>query len=186
MESTVLILLAVLLLIAIGIAAWAFTRRRRTQELRERFGPEYNRAVEAIGDQRRAEEELETRQERVERLNIRSLSPEERKRFAEAWHSTQALFVDDPSAAIKEADRLVTEVMRVRGYPVADFEQRAADISVDHPDVVSNYRGAHAIALANQRGEASTEDLRKAIVYYRALFEELLETGEREREEVLP
>jgi hypothetical protein len=116
----------------------------------------------------------------VERLDIRALTSEERERFAQAWQATQARFVDEPAAAITEADQLVAEAMRARGYPVGDFEQRTADISVDHPNVVSNYRAARAIAAANERGEANTEDLRQAMVHYRALFEDLLETRERE------
>jgi hypothetical protein len=152
-------------------------QQRRSDGLHEQFGPEYERTVQQRGDQRRAESELEARQERVERLPIRSLSPSDQEGFAGAWHVTQAHFVDDPTAAIRQADRLVSEVMLARGYPMADFEQRAADASVDHPRVVDNYRGAHHIALRNDRGEVSTEELRQSRVDYRALFEELLEAG---------
>jgi hypothetical protein len=133
------------------------------------------------GDQRGAQAELEARQKRVEQLDIRSLSPSDRARFADAWRATQAHFVDDPSAAIGEADRLVTDVMKARGYPIGDFEQRAADVSVDHPRVVENYRAARDTALRNERGQASTEDLRQAMVHYRALFEDLLESGTPEQ-----
>jgi hypothetical protein len=180
MDTSVGILLLVVLVVAIGAVAWTMTRKRRSEELRQRFGPEYDHTVEQIGDQRQAEAELAARQKRVERLNIRPLEPAERDRFIAAWRSTQARFVDEPTAAIAEADRLVAEVMRARGYPVGDFEQRAADISVDHPIVLENYRAARRIALANDRGQADTEDLRQAMVHYRALFEDLLETRERE------
>ncbi len=183
MDPTTLIVLAIVVVVVLAIVAWAIMQRQRSEELRQRFGPEYDRAVAERGDQRRAEAELEERRKRVEQLHIRLLTPEERERFAEAWRMTQARFVDEPSVAIEEADRLVTDVMETRGYPVGDFEQRAADISVDHPDVVSNYRAAHAIARANARGEANTEDLRQAMVHYRALFEDLLETRELEPKE---
>jgi hypothetical protein len=152
-------------------------QKQRSAGLHEQFGSEYERTVQQHGDQRRAESELEARQERVERLAIRALSPSDQEGFAGAWHVTQAHFVDDPTAAIRQADRLVSEVMLARGYPMADFERRAADASVDHPRVVDNYRSAHHIALRNDRGEASTEELRQALVDYRGLFEELLEAG---------
>jgi len=180
MDTTVGILLVIVLVIVVGAVAWTMMQRRRTEELRQRFGPEYDHTVSQLGDQHQAEAELQARQKRVERLNIQPLVPAERDRFVAAWRSTQARFVDEPTAAITEADRLVAEVMRARGYPVGDFEQRAADISVDHPDMLENYRAAHTIALANDRGQASTEDLRQAMVHYRALFEDLLETRERE------
>jgi len=169
----IIVLIIVVLLVAIG--AWYFTQRRRTEELRGKFGPEYERTVSQTGDERKAQEELARRQERVEALDIRPLSPEDQGRFAESWRTVQARFVDSPTQAIADADRLVNDVMQARGYPVGDFEQRAADISVNHPTVVTNYRNARTIAQANQDGQASTEDLRKAMVYYRALFEELLE-----------
>ena len=178
------IVVAVVLLIAIGLAAWMFMQRRRSEELRERFGPEYTRAVDELGDERRAEAELAAREKRVKQFDIRPLIPQEQERFAQAWRSTQARFVDEPTAAIKEADRLVADLMRTRGYPTGDFEQRAADVSVDHPAVVENYRAARNIAIANERREASTEDLRKAMVHYRALFADLLETSEPVEKEV--
>jgi hypothetical protein len=179
MDTTTVIII-VALIVVIGIVAVVMMQRRRTEGLRKQFGPEYDRAVSDLGDQRQAEAELAARQERVQKLDIRDLSAEDRERYIDTWHSTQSRFVDEPAAAITEADRVVAEVMRARGYPVGDFEQRVADISVDHPHVVSNYRAAHAIALANERGEASTEDLRQAMVYYRSLFEDLLETKEKE------
>jgi hypothetical protein len=165
---------------AVGAAAWTMLQKRRSENLRERFGPEYDHTIHELGGQREAEAELEARQKRVERLKIRPLEEAERDQFITAWRSTQAQFVDEPTAAIAAADRLVAEVMRARGYSIGDFEQRAADISVDHATVLANYRAAHAIALANEREETNTEDLRQAMVHYRALFEDLLETRERE------
>jgi len=179
MDTTTGIII-VALIVVIAVVAVLMMQRRRTENLRKQFGPEYDRAMSDLGDQRRAEAELAARQERVQKLDIRDLSAEDRERYVNAWHATQSRFVDEPAAAIAEADRLVADVMQARGYPVGDFEQRVADISVDHPHVVSNYRAAHAIALANERGEANTEDLRQAMVHYRSLFEDLLETKERE------
>jgi hypothetical protein len=177
MAPWIWIVIALAVVAVIAVAAWMLTSRRRSEQLRNDFGPEYDRTLNAYGDRGRAERELAARQERVEKLNIHPLDPAERTRFVEQWRSTQARFVDDPSAAIREADQLIGDVMRTRGYPVGDFEARAADISVDHPDVVSNYRAAHALAIANDQGKASTEDLRQAMVHYRALFEDLLETS---------
>jgi hypothetical protein len=181
MDQTTLLIVVVAAIVVVAIVAWLLVQRRRTDTLHERFGPEYERTVNEVGDRRRAEAELEARAKRVERLAIQPLSPSDREGFAEAWRATQARFVDDPTAAITEADRLVNQVMRTRGYPMSDFDQRAADISVDHPGVVEHYRAAHDIALRSERGEASTEELRQAMVHYRALFEDLLETGEAER-----
>ncbi|HEV8648243.1 MAG TPA: hypothetical protein VG276_02315 [Actinomycetes bacterium] len=169
-----LIVIVVLVLVALGLL---MGRRRRTQHLQERFGPEYERTVTEAGDRRAAESELLDRQARREKLDIVPLEPAARVRYLEEWHRTQALFVDSPAEATREADRLIIDVMRDRGYPVDDFEQRAADVSVDHPQVVDDYRAARAISGANERGEASTEDLRQALVHYRSLFEELLEVG---------
>ncbi len=173
MEPWVWILIVVLVLIAIG--AFLFATRRRTQGLQERFGPEYDRTVAETGQRRAAESELMERQKRREALDIRPLPDDARERYSASWNETQERFVDAPSEAVGEADRLVQEVMRERGYPVESFEQRAADISVDHPQVVEDFRAAHAISLANDHGEASTEDLRQAMVHYRSLFEQLLE-----------
>ena len=180
MDTTIVILLIIVVVLVAGGLAWTLMQRRRSEELRERFGPEYDRTVSQLGDQRQAEAELAARQKRVESFKLQPLAPADRGRFVEEWRATQARFVDEPAAAIQAADQLVAEAMRARGYPVGDFEQRAADISVDHPNVVENYRAARAIALANERGEASTENLRQAMVYYRALFQDLLETRERE------
>jgi len=171
------IILVIVLLIVIGAVAWIVMQRRRSEELRERFGPEYKRALEELGDPGRAEAELQAREKRIAKLDIRTLTDSEYQRFAEAWRTTQSHFVDEPSAAIKQAERLVVDLMRTRGYPIGDFDQRAADISVDHPGVVEHYRAARAIAITNEREEADTEQLRQAIVHYRALFEDLLETN---------
>src|SRR5262245_35633279 len=174
-NSQIILVVAVVAGLAIVAAAWMYMQKRRTQQLRLRFGPEYERVVETGGDRRKAEAVLEERQKRIEKLDIRPLTNEDRQRLQQAWLREQALFVDDPQRAVTEADRLIGEVMRARGYPVGDFEQRAADVSVDHPMVVENYRTAHDIALKDRRGEASTEHLRKALVHYRGLFEELLD-----------
>jgi len=177
MDNTqiVILIIAIIAIIAIAAAVWMYMQKRRTEHLRSKFGPEYERVVETGGDRRKAEAVLEERQKRIQKLDIRPLTNEDRQRFQQAWTREQARFVDDPKGVVAEADRLIGEVMRARGYPVGDFDQRAADISVDHPTVVENYRIAHEIALMDRRGEASTEDLRKALVHYRALFEELLE-----------
>jgi hypothetical protein len=173
--------LIVLVVLAIAAAAWLVVRRQRTERLRERFGPEYDRAVEASDDQGAAEKELRQREQRRERIQVVPLVPAVRERYLETWHRTQALFVDSPTEATRRADGLVAEVMRERGYPVEDFEQRAADLSVDYPRLVQDYRAARAIADRNDRSEAGTEDLRQALVHYRSLFEELLEAGENRK-----
>jgi hypothetical protein len=178
------VILVIVLLVVIGAVAWIVMQRRRSDDLRERFGPEYQRAVDDLGDPRRAESELAAREKRVEKFDIRPLTTQEHDRFTQAWHLTQSHFVDEPTAAIKQAERLVTDLMRTRGYPISDFDQRAADISVDHPNVVENYRAARTIAIANEREAASTEQLRQALVHYRALFEDLLEIGTPMEKEV--
>jgi hypothetical protein len=174
--SLIIILVAVVIGLGIIAAAWLYMQKRRTQRLQSRFGPEYERLVDTRGDRRKAESVLEERQKRVEELDIQPLSNDERQRFARTWSHEQARFVDDPQGAVAEADRLIREVMNARGYPMGNFEQRAADISVNYPMVVENYRVAHEIAIRDRRGEAGTEDLRKAMVHYRALFDELLES----------
>jgi hypothetical protein len=176
--NTTAILLLVLIVVVIAVGAILFWQRRRSAALQQKFGPEYQRAVGQFGDQRKAEAELAAREKRVRRLDIRPLTPAEEARFTQAWKKAQARFVDEPSQAAAEADILVKELMETRGYPMGDFEQRAADISVDHPNMVSNYRAAREIALRNNAGEATTEDIRQAMVHYRSLFEELLETAE--------
>ena len=176
------IIIGVLVAVAVVVIAFVLMQKRRTDELRAKFGPEYERLVRHHGDARHAESELSDRVERVRHLQIRPLSPQHRDQFTEAWRSDQAKFVDDPKGAVVEADRLVADLMQVRGYPVGDFEQRAADISVDHGHVVQNYRVAHDIAVREQRGEATTEDLRRAMVHYRELFEDLLEVEPETKE----
>jgi hypothetical protein len=170
------VLAVILILIVLAAAAWMFTQRRRQSErLKERFGPEYERTVNKLGDRTKAEAELRERQKRVEGFTLAPLAPSEAAQFTQAWNTLQGRFVDNPKGVVVQADHLVYELMQKRGYPMGDFERRAADISVDHPSVVANYRAARAIALRDERGEADTEDLRNALVHYRALFEELLE-----------
>jgi hypothetical protein len=176
------IVIAVAVVVALLAVVWIGGAERRRRGLRERFGPEYDRAVSRTG-RREAEAELAEREEKRERLEIVPLAPEARERYLASWQTLQGRFVDQPSQAVGDADRLVSDVMRDRGYPMDDFEQRAADISVDHPDVVENYRAAHRIYAADRDGEASTEDLRQAVVHYRALFAELLETDQASEEE---
>ena len=167
----------------VGAAAWYVgLRRRHTDDLRTRYGREYSRAVSELGSQRRAERELDRREERVEALDISPLALEQRTRFTQEWRNIQSLFVDDPGGAISRADGLVEEVMKVRGYPVSDFDQRAADLSVHHARVVENYRVAREIAARHRRGAASTEELRRAMVHYRELFQDLLEDREQPME----
>jgi len=170
-----MIIVIVIAILAIGAAVWMYFQKKRTQDLRSKFGPEYDKAVDVHNDRALAESDLEKRAKRVAQFHIRSLREEERTRYAEDWRVEQSLFVDDPRTAVKHADILVQEVMKQRGYPVSDFEQNATDLSVDHPRVVEHYRIAHEIAIRDARGQGSTEDLRKAMVSYRTLFEELLE-----------
>lgn len=161
----------VLLAVFLGLGA---VKNRRTRKLREQFGPEYDRTVEQAGEQRTAEKELAARQRTHDKLDIVELAPEAREQYSTVWRSVQAAFVDSPASAVRDADRLVTEVMRDRGYPVDDFDRRAADISVDHPEVVENYRCAHQIYERQGDGDVATDDQRQAFVHYRALFERLL------------
>jgi type II secretory pathway pseudopilin PulG len=173
-----LIVLVVVGILLIAGLAWLYMRKRRstTAGLRQRFGAEYGRAVQEHGSARKAEAKLAGREERVEKLDIRDLDPTERERFLKRWESVQSRFVDSPKGAVTEADDLVSSLMRTRGYPVSDFDQRAADISVDHPRVVENYRSAHEIALRVGK-DATTEDLRTAMIHYRSLFEELVQVA---------
>jgi hypothetical protein len=173
----VIVALAAILLVAFGLIWWA-SRSKQTSNLRSSFGSEYDRTVEETGDRRQAERELRERQQRVERLHIVPLSYEDVERYSGEWRVVQAHFVDSPKSALKEADDLVGKVMDKRGYPVGDFEQKAADVSVDHPDVVTNYRTAHEIA---RRDDATTEEMRQAMQHYRALFDDLLQTAEARR-----
>jgi hypothetical protein len=179
-QTTLLIVGSAILVMALAIVAFVVGRRRRTKVLVERFGPEYSRAVEELGRRSKAETELQERARRVEAYDIRPLTGPERSRYGDLWQSAQARFVDSPLAAVAEADALVTDVMRLRGYPVHDFESRTADLSVDHPKVCEHYRAAHDLALKSSRGEADTEHMRQAMVHYRALFEDLLEAPEAE------
>jgi hypothetical protein len=174
----VVIVLAAAALIC--IVAWAAIRARRTKTLKERFGGEYDRVAADAPTKREAESELQERAERREQLDIRPLDEDRREWYRVQWTKVQADFVDDPSESVAEADGLIQRVMRERGYPVDDFETRAADLSVDHSDVVENYRAAHGIAVAHERGSASTDDLRVAVKHYRALFEELVESRDQE------
>ena len=179
METWMIVLIVgVSLLIAFAVT-WIVIGKKRSAGLRRRFGTEYDHAMKTSGSRRRAEADLASRTKRVAQFDIHPLSAGDHDRFADRWRSTQAAFVDNPAGAVSDAGKLVEEVMRARGYPTGDFDQRAADISVDHPRFVENYREARDLALASQRGAARTEDLRRATVYYRALFEDLLETTER-------
>ena len=183
--STTEIVLGIVVLAVVIIASggiWRVTRKRRTERLRTKFGgAEYTRVVEEGGSRRRAEAALDERTERVEGLHIRPLAAGDRTRFVESWSRLQARFVEGPGSAVTDADRLLGDVMSTRGYPVSDFEQRAADISVDHPLVLENYRAAHQSALRQAEGHASTEDLRQAMIHYRTLFEELIAEPEAAR-----
>jgi hypothetical protein len=174
--TEIALIAALVVVLAAVIAAFLLQRkRRRTKRLRTQFGgAEYARAVEQGGNRRKAEAGLEERAQRVEAFHVRPLAAGDRARFVESWRGLQARFVDGPAGAVSEADRLLGDVMSTRGYPVADFEQRAADISVDHPLVLENYRTAHEIALRQTGGKATTEELRQAMVHYRTLFEELV------------
>lgn len=180
MATWVWIVIVIAVALVVIAAVWAAVKRRRTEQLRGRFGPEYDRTVEEADGRRHGERQLLEREERRQQLDIRPLSPEARDRYRGEWRTIQSRFVDDPNTAVGEADRLVQDVMRERGYPTDDFEQRVADISVDHPHVVEHYRAAHSVAVARERGEANTEDLRQSLVHYRSLFDELLVTEERE------
>jgi type II secretory pathway pseudopilin PulG len=180
--NTIVIAVIVIVIVAVAIIIGAVTmgRRKRGERLKQQFGPEYEHQLHESGSRSAAEAALLAREKRVEKLDIRPLPPEQRKAFADDWQQVQARFVDDPARSIALADALVAEVMKARGYPVDDFDQRAADISVEHPQVVQNYRAAHEIALRQSRGQADTEDLRSALLGYRSLFEELLHADQPE------
>ena len=172
MDNPLLLVLVIVVLLA--VIGWLLYDRRRSTDLRSTFGPEYERTVKDAGDRRAAEDDLRKRKERVQALEIRSLSDQDRQGYATEWRQIQALFVDEPKAAIDDADDLIGRVMEARGYPVAEFEQRVEDVSVDHATVVEHYRAAHAIAERRDAVTTDTEDLRQALVHYRALFEDLL------------
>jgi hypothetical protein len=182
-DPKLIVLVAVVILIVAGLAGLYVRRRRSTTAgLRQKFGSEYERAVQEHGSGRKAEAKLTDREKRIEKLTIRELDAVEHERFSRQWESVQARFVDSPKGAVAEADDLLSSLMKVRGYPVSEFDQRADDMSVDHPRVVENYRSAHAIALRVGKDQATTEDLRVAMIHYRSLFQELVHvavTGER-------
>ena len=177
MDITTIVVIAIAVVALAGLGLYAL-QQRQSKVFAERFGPEYQRVVSEEGSRRRAEAELRHREERVEHLDIRPLTAQQQSDYLRLWRATQARFVDSPKAAITDADVLVEDVMKTRGYPVSDFDQRAADLSVHHSRVVDNYRAARDIARRHRRGDATTEDLRRAMVYYRELFEDLLEDRE--------
>jgi len=180
--QTWIILAAVVVLGLAALGAWIVYQKNQSQKLQKRFGPEYGRTVNELGSRTKGESELKAREKRVEGLDIIALAPSEAARFSEAWQALQGRFIDNPKGVVVQAEQLVRELMEKRGYPMGDFESRAGDISVDHPDVVANYRLAQAIAVRDRQGTADTEELRKAVVHYRALFDELLEVREAKQE----
>jgi hypothetical protein len=191
MDTNLIVLAAAVAILIIAVVAWlnARKRSRATADLRHKFGPEYDRAVRVHGSEQKVEAKLEDREKRVKQLNIRDLirdlDPMEHERFSKQWESVQSRFIDSPKGAVTEADDLVSSLMKARGYPVSDFDQRAADISVDHPRVMENYRSAHEIAVRVGKDEATTEELRTAMIHYRFLFEELVQVpASVERKEV--
>jgi hypothetical protein len=177
MDTTMLIVLiaaAAVVVLALAAGLWLQHRNiRRSRELRRDFGPEYDRTLDETGDRQRAERDLASRRERVARLELRDISPEDRERFRASWMDAQSRFVDDPAAALRESDSLIGEVMRTRGYPVDDFDQQAADLSVDHGDVIDHYREAHAVT-ERSGDDTDTEEVRQAMLHYRALFDDML------------
>ena len=178
MSTWIWIVIAAVVVIVILAIVWNAMRAKRSRGLQDTFGRKYDRTVDQTGDRRAAERELRDRQKQHEQLDIRPLSPESHDRYVRQWQSTQTRFVDDPKGAVAEADQLVQQVMQERGYPTKDFDRRVADISIDHPNLVEKYRTADGIARASERGEASTEDMRHSVRHYRALFSELLDTGD--------
>jgi hypothetical protein len=182
--NTLDVILIIIAVLAIAFAVLMYLQNERTKRLRGQFGPEYDRLVRDRGNNRKAEAELLNRQKRLQRLHIRELNQAEIDRFSNSWRAIQTQFVDMPREAVAQADRLICDVMSTRGYPMIDFEQCAEDVSVDHPHVVENYRRAHDIAVRDSKGQANTEDLRQAMVHYRALFEDLLTTRSDQFHEV--
>jgi hypothetical protein len=176
MNTTTIIAAVVLLVIVGAVLGAVFTRRNRSVRFHDRFGSEYDHTVQTLGDEKKAQTELEKRQKHVDTLDIRPLSVNEHARYLADWAAVQSKFVDEPGQAIVDADRLIMEVMQVRAYPVSDFDQRAADVSISYPALVGNYRAARVIALKNKENKADTEELRQAMIHYRSLFEELLVT----------
>jgi hypothetical protein len=184
MATWIWIVIVVAVSLVVLAMVWAAMTKRRSHSLQDRFGGEYDRTIEQAGGRREGERELTAREKRHDELDLRPLPRDARERYRAQWEETQGLFVDDPRGAVADADRLVQRVMRARGYPVDDFEQRAADISVEHPDLVEKYRTAHGIARSSERGEASTEDLRQSVRHFRALFLVLLDDGVEDVDEV--
>src|SRR3954454_6454482 len=180
-QVAILVVVVVIAIVVVAAIGYVSSRKRRSRKLREHFGPEYERVLKQEGDPRKAEGVLEFRQKRREKFKIRPLSAADRSSFTVRWNEVQARFVDDPRGAVTVADSLVTDVMQARGYPIGEFDQRAADLSVDYPVIVDNYRAGHDIALRHGAGKASTEDLRQAMVHYRALFQELLDESNTEK-----
>lgn len=174
MKTTLIVIIVIVVIVLVALVL-LMRQRQQTQRIQQKFGPEYDRTVEQAGGRKEAEKELQERTKRREELQIRPLDPGAREEYSQQWRQTQERFVDNPQLSVREADLLVARVMQDRGYPVGDFEQRARDVSVDHSSVVSEYRAAHDISTLNDREGATTEQLREAMVHYRALFSELLE-----------
>lgn len=179
MSATGWVVVVIVAIVVVAVALWAWGRNRRREELRSQFGPEYDRAVEEQGSRTSAERDLAARAERHDALQIKPLAPESRARYAQGWEQVQSHFVDDPRTAMTEADDLVTRVMQERGYPTGSFQQQAADLSVEHADVLDHYRAAHDVIDLRDSANAapSTEQMREAMVHYRAMFVELLDGG---------
>lgn len=174
MTLAIIIIVAVVAAAIIGYILYTVNQKKHTGELKGRFGPEYDHTIEASGGRKQAEQDLSARQKRVEKLDIRPLGETQRQDYIERWRVIQERFVDDPRASVRDADHLVADTMTARGYPMAAWDQRAADVSVDHPQVVDNYRAGHEISQTMEAGQATTEQLRQAMVHYRTLFEDLL------------
>ena len=181
MDTRTIVVLVIFIAVIAAVAAVLLSRRRHSQHLRSHFGPEYDRTVRMHGNPAKAEAVLAEREERVKKFSLRALPSADRERYAAEWSQVQRQFVDDPSTAVTQADRLVTTVMAARGYPMTDAEQREADLSVTHPTLVQNYRSARELTQRHAAGESTTEDLRKAMVYFRSLFDELLEVPKPQR-----
>jgi hypothetical protein len=185
-DTTMIILVVLAALVVLALVGWAIAQKKKRDNLREQFGPEYDRTVEGSDKRRDGERELRERAERRKELDIRPLEPARRDAFAADWRATQEEFVDRPAEAVSRANRLVEDVMRERGYPVHDFDQMSRDVSVDHAQVVSDYRAAHEISELNDRKQATTEQLRQAMVHYRSMFADLLDAGDHDRQARTP
>lgn len=181
-NTTLIVVVAVIILVVVLVVGMSLARRWRTERLQDRFGPEYEKTLNEIGDKNHAERELEKRIAHVKTLKIRPLTAEEVNRYALEWQETQTEFVDEPLRALQKADRLIREAMKTKGYPVEDFEQRASDLSVDYPELVTDYRGMHHIAIRESNEKVSTEEMRQAMVHGRALFENLIKQESNEED----